>query len=157
MDLASTSGQDDDDWELCNNDGFVFKRKKRRIDSDAAAAEDEAALKQRRDRKMRTLLKLKDKYQKEIDGWENLSSTLRAMEERASRLRREQEQEREQTALLASSSPATDGTVSGGGSLVDELLLKVIGLYYCNLIAYRVIARKWENGKLGLRDCSNRS
>ncbi|KAF7819510.1 cryptic loci regulator [Senna tora] len=136
MDSATPSGQDDE-WELCNDDGFVFKRKKRRLDPDAAAQaaalqlsssldlDHEAALKQRRERKRRNLLKLRDKYQREINLWEYLSNTLRTMEERASQLRREQEQAREQTAMLASSSQTTEGTVSVGGSVVDELLLQV--------------------------------
>ncbi|XP_028772366.1 uncharacterized protein LOC114729523 [Neltuma alba] len=134
MDLATPSGEDDG-WELCNDDGFVYKRKKRRLDPDDAAAAAQvsftpdgdhlATLQQRRERKRRTLLKLKDKYQREIEQWDLLSSTLRAMEERASRVRQEQEEAREQNAPLASPSPTTEGKVSVGGSLVDELLLQV--------------------------------
>ncbi|KAI9072132.1 hypothetical protein K1719_042449 [Acacia pycnantha] len=132
MDSATPSG-DDDDWELCNDDGFVYKRKKRRLDPDAAAAQVSsstdvdhlAALQQRRERKRRTLLKLKDKYQREIEQWDLLSSTLREMEERASRVRQEQEEAREQTAPLASPSSTSKGKDSVGGSLVDELLLQV--------------------------------
>lgn len=152
MDLVTPFGEDDE-WELCNDDGFVYKRKKRRLDPDAAAARlssavdvaQEAAMKQRRERKRRTLLKLKDKYQREIDQWEYLSSTLRAMEERACRLRREQEQARERTAPLASPSPTTKGTVSVGGSLVDELLLQVTRHSFTLCVCNCSLNGLWEN------------
>lgn len=133
MDSATPSGEDDD-WELCNDDGFVYKRKKRRLDPDAAAVahvssatdvDHLAALQQRRERKKRTLLKLKDQYQRELEQWDLLSSTLRAMEERTSRFRQEHERVPEQTAPLVSHSPTTKGKASVGGSLVDELLLQV--------------------------------
>ncbi|XP_010251046.1 PREDICTED: uncharacterized protein LOC104593068 [Nelumbo nucifera] len=76
----------EEEWELCNDDGFVYKRKKRRQDSIAAAAPPVPASdpvvekRQRRERKKRTLMKLRDQYQKEIDHWERLSNMLQEME-----------------------------------------------------------------------------
>ncbi|KAI4350622.1 hypothetical protein L6164_005064 [Bauhinia variegata] len=132
MDLETTF-RDDEEWELCNDDGFVYKRKKRCLDSTSVAqlssstdaGLEEAAEKQRRERKRKTLIKLKDKYQREIDQWDSLSNTLRAMEERARQLQREQQEARKQAASLASPSTTTKETDSGGVSLVDELLLQV--------------------------------
>lgn len=136
MDFATTTtsreeGEEerDDEWELRNDDGFVYKLKKRRLnpsvsqrppstDADEAA---EAELR-RRERKKRTLLKLKAKYQGEILQWDTLSNSLRAMQERALQLQRE----RERTPSLSSPSETVKGVDSVGGSLLDELLLQVI-------------------------------
>ncbi|CAN6702789.1 unnamed protein product [Malus baccata var. baccata] len=138
---------DAQEWEVCNDDGFVFKRRKRRrVDPDAdesvpappsssAADLQEDPQKLRRERRRKFLLKLRDKHQAEIDQWELLSSTLRAMEERARQLQRQREEEeqhrieereREDTASLDRSGVLEiQGTESGCGSLVDELLLQV--------------------------------
>lgn len=130
---------EDDDWELCDDDGFVFKRKRRLPNphpSPAADVDNSAALLQRRDRKRRTLLKLKDKYQREIQQWDLLSNDLRQMEARANQLRKEQEEarEREHASPLASSpSPFTKGKASAVGSLLDELTLHVI-YSFCDII-----------------------
>ncbi|KAI4348217.1 hypothetical protein L6164_008966 [Bauhinia variegata] len=132
MDLDTTSW-DDEEWELCNDDGFVYKRKKRRLDPASVAqissttdvGQEEAAEKQRRERKRKTLIKLRAKYQREIDQWDSLSNALRAMEERAHQLQREQQEAQKQAVSLASPSTTTRETDSGGVSLVDELLLQV--------------------------------
>ncbi|XP_068334355.1 uncharacterized protein [Pyrus communis] len=133
---------DAQEWEVCNDDGFVFKRRKRRrVDADAdesvpappsSASADlqEDPQKLRRERRRKFLLKLRAKYQAEIDQWELLSSTLRAMEERAQQREEEQhrmeEREREDTASLDGSGVLEiQGTESCCGSLVDELLLQV--------------------------------
>ncbi|XP_008230513.1 PREDICTED: uncharacterized protein LOC103329779 [Prunus mume] len=140
---GAAAWEDDEDWELVNEDGFVFKRrKKRRVDPSAdsslrappsASAADlqEDAEKLRRERKKKSLLKLKTQYQVEIDQWELLSSTLRAVEERTCHLQEQQqqhrlnEQEREQTASLPGSGPSElQGSESVCGSVVDELLLQ---------------------------------
>jgi hypothetical protein len=145
MDSATTSRDADEEWELYNDDGFVYKRKKRRLDPAAAAAaaaaqtnvDLQAEERSRRERKRRTLLKLKAQYQREIDQWELLSNMLRSMEEKAlvsqgqSQNRQLEQRERrgqEQTASFVD------------GSLVDELLLQVTGfmffvrLYACELL-----------------------
>ncbi|BBH00462.1 hypothetical protein Prudu_010450 [Prunus dulcis] len=140
---GAAAWEDDEDWELVNEDGFVFKRrKKRRVDpsadsslraplSTSAADLQEDAEKLRRERKKKSLLKLKTQYQAEIDQWELFSSTLRAVEERTCHLQEQQqqhrlnEQEREKTASLAGSGPSElQGSESVCGSVVDELLLQ---------------------------------
>ncbi|KAM1075792.1 hypothetical protein PS2_023127 [Malus domestica] len=138
---------DAQEWEVCNDDGFVFKRRKRRrVDPDAgssapappsssAADLREDPEKLRRERRRKFLLKLRDKYQAEIDQWELLSSTLRTMEERARQLQRQREEaqqqrteEEERQKTASSDGPSAleiQGSESGCGSLVDELLLQV--------------------------------
>ncbi|KAK7260658.1 hypothetical protein RIF29_26897 [Crotalaria pallida] len=133
---AATTTSHDDDWELRNDDGFVYKLKKRRIDpsesqpppsTDAGAAAEEYAGARRRERKKRTLLKLKAKYESEIRQWDNLSNRLRAMQDRAAQLQREREREQEQTPEVASSSSSEMVTAvdSVGGTVLDELLSQV--------------------------------
>lgn len=84
----------DEEWELCNDDGFIYKRRKRvgeetiageasnPPDPELDPAEEE---RNRRKRKMKILLKLKRKYQKEIDHWEILSNNLCAMQEKSNK------------------------------------------------------------------------
>ncbi|OIW09386.1 hypothetical protein TanjilG_20983 [Lupinus angustifolius] len=135
MDSAATTSHYEDQWELRNDDGFVYKLKKRRIDPSAsqppppstdaggaAAAEEEAVLR-RRERKKRNLLKLKAKYESEILQWDNLSNSLCAMEERAIEL----QQEREVMHSLASSSEVEKAVDRVGETLLDELLSQVEG------------------------------
>ncbi|CAL0323242.1 unnamed protein product [Lupinus luteus] len=134
MDSSTTTSLHHHHWELRNDDGFVYKLKKRRIDpsaaqpppstdaAEAAAAEKDAEVR-RRERKQRTLLKLKVKYESEIIQWDNLSNTLHAMQERAVQI--QQEREREVTPSLASSSEPAKDVDSVGGSLLDELITQV--------------------------------
>lgn len=128
MDTVATSLADDEEWELYNDDGFVYKRKKRRLNPDEAALaavaarspsmDPETEERNRRERKRKTLLRLKERYQREIDRWELLSNTLRAMEERA-----RQRQEHEETPSFGDLPLSSPEIVNG--SLVDELLLQV--------------------------------
>ncbi|KAG6720077.1 hypothetical protein I3842_03G040500 [Carya illinoinensis] len=134
---SATTSCEADEWELYNDDGFVYKRKKRRLDPAAAAqtpsnTDPEAEERNRRERKRATLLKLKARYQSEIDRWELLSDALRAMEEKyrhsqsQSSVRQQQLSEREEkepTASFSASSLHLPEFVNG--SLVDELLLQV--------------------------------
>ncbi|KAE9588924.1 hypothetical protein Lal_00012525 [Lupinus albus] len=132
MDSSTTTSLLDNHWELRNDDGFVYKLKKRRIDpsasqplpptdaGDDAAAEKDAELR-RRERKKRTLLKLKMKYENEILQWENLSNSLHAMQERAVQI----QQEREVMPSLASSSEPVKDVDSIGRFFLDELLMQV--------------------------------
>ncbi|XP_073296073.1 uncharacterized protein [Primulina huaijiensis] len=76
-----------DDWELINDDGFVYKRKKQRIQDSRATLCDanqppnlEASRKNLRERKRKVLLRLREKYQREIRQWERFSNTLTEME-----------------------------------------------------------------------------
>lgn len=71
-----------DEWELINDDGFVYKRKKRpRLDitatSSAPPPDPLVEDKNRKIRRRNALLKLKDRYQAELFRWELLSNTLR--------------------------------------------------------------------------------
>ncbi|KAK9061702.1 hypothetical protein SSX86_018885 [Deinandra increscens subsp. villosa] len=115
------------DWELVNDDGFIYWRLKRpRLDSTAPAAvpppDLAAEAKARRERKKNVLLKLKAKYQQEILHWELLSNTLKAL------------QDRTQNQPPSASLPESDQTVSvaqesSSGSthqqLTDTLLAQV--------------------------------
>ncbi|KAJ9564202.1 hypothetical protein OSB04_000168 [Centaurea solstitialis] len=76
---------DDQDWELINDDGFVYKRLKRlRLHPSTSAAPPDPAIEElnRNKRRKKTLSKLKSKYQKEIHHWELLSNTLKALQNR---------------------------------------------------------------------------
>ncbi|VVB04227.1 unnamed protein product [Arabis nemorensis] len=90
-----------EDWELCNDDGFVYKRRKRYDISGAGETskppdpELDPAVEERnrRMRKKRILLKLKRKYQREIEQWEILSNSLNAMQEKSDRFQTPQRKE----------------------------------------------------------------
>ncbi|KAI3748100.1 hypothetical protein L6452_10970 [Arctium lappa] len=77
----------EEEWELINDDGFVYKRLKRpRLDPTTAAPaprpDPAAEAKAYRERKKTVLLKLKSKYQQEIHHWEHLSNTFKALQDR---------------------------------------------------------------------------
>ncbi|XP_076925642.1 uncharacterized protein LOC143588552 [Bidens hawaiensis] len=73
----------DQDWELVNDDGFIYRRPKRiRPEFTDPPPDPEPESKTRAERKKGLLLKLKTKYQQEIGHWELLSNTLRALNER---------------------------------------------------------------------------
>ena len=112
--------EDDHQWELCNDDGFVFKRKRRRIDPPPPDEEDETAADNlRRERKKKTLLKLRSKYEKEILHWESLSNTLRALQQRTTLHSNHQQQQQPQRLNQAQSLPSTSSP------LLRDLLLQV--------------------------------
>lgn len=155
--LGMATSDWEDDWELCNDDGFVYKRKKRRLDAlpvapapplpDPQAEEDH-----RRERKKRALIKIKEKYQREIDHWEHLSNTLRAMEETAHQQQRRQQHEQASLSLPLADSPSSEFVCR---TLVDELLLQVVldGVGVCFLFWVSV----WllRNGQKEMKlDCS---
>ncbi|XP_074377929.1 uncharacterized protein LOC141719448 [Apium graveolens] len=80
--LESGFKREEDEGELINDDGFVYKRNKRpRLDITAAtSAPPPDPLVEDNNRKIRrrnALLKLKEKYQAELSRWELLSNTLR--------------------------------------------------------------------------------
>ncbi|KAM7280796.1 hypothetical protein ACFE04_007930 [Oxalis oulophora] len=77
-----------------------------------------------RERRRKTLLKLKKQYQDEIDQWELLSNSLCAMQQKHKSL---QSQSQLQNPLLESTQNAPDlvqRSEDASGSLVDELLLQ---------------------------------
>lgn len=113
---------EDDEWELCYDDGFVYKRRKRRrLNSpEPSTAPDQNALeKLRKERKKTTLLKLKSKYEKEIVQWQHLSNTLSALQLSSSNQLNEQQQQQNQNLSI----PSTSG--SAESSLLDDLLSQV--------------------------------
>ncbi|GAB4848062.1 hypothetical protein Ancab_002724 [Ancistrocladus abbreviatus] len=134
---------DSDDWELINDDGFVYKRKKRRLNDPSSLArppdpapDPEAEEKCRRERKRRALLKLREKYEKEIALWEHLSNNLCAAERSAKEKKEQQLQGRQNSEKQegkqlqceeqeASSSSLVPAEGNSSGSLIDKLLLQV--------------------------------
>ncbi|XP_047973247.1 uncharacterized protein LOC125215755 isoform X2 [Salvia hispanica] len=83
--MATEASYDNpDDWELINDDGFVYKRKKRPRLEPIVAAPPASEQNHRLLRQKRALLKLRDRYLEEISRWELLSNTLTAMEQNAS-------------------------------------------------------------------------
>ncbi|EOA25560.1 hypothetical protein CARUB_v10018904mg [Capsella rubella] len=100
----SASGiEEDEEWELFNDDGFVYKRHKRSRISDAAEETSKppdpeldpvVEERNRKIRKKRILVKLKRKYRSEIDQWEILSNSLNAIKEKADRFQTTQREER---------------------------------------------------------------
>lgn len=118
---------EDDEWELCYDDGFVYKRRKRRrLNSpEPSTAPDQNALeKLRKERKKTTLLKLKSKYEKEIVQWQHLSNTLSALQLSSSNQLNEQQQQQNQNLSI----PSTSG--SAESSLLDDLLSQVTSPFF---------------------------
>ncbi|GLJ14062.1 hypothetical protein SUGI_0225020 [Cryptomeria japonica] len=74
----------EDEWDVVNDDGFVYKKRKRKdvsaspipIKTTTSKHNDEQYIKQRRQTKKAALLNLKEKYEKEIRHWESLSQQL---------------------------------------------------------------------------------
>ncbi|XP_038904940.1 uncharacterized protein LOC120091144 [Benincasa hispida] len=134
---VATVSLEEDDWELCNDDGFVYKRKRRRLDpaeavaarsSVAQAVDLEAEENRRREGRRKTLLKVRAKYQREMEQWEVLSGNLREMEERTRKLQEQYRRDGEEgTASLLEASSLTvvrEKEVSCA-SMVDDLLSQV--------------------------------
>ncbi|KAL4309617.1 hypothetical protein GQ457_01G039390 [Hibiscus cannabinus] len=127
---SSSQTAADDDWELCNDDGFIYKRRKRRhllTEPAPVPADPEEEETRRREWKRKNLLRVKEKYRKEIEEWEILSGTLKAMQDKAlgfqiqqqGRMKSREAEETQRTAAASSGSGKTD---NASGSLVDELL-----------------------------------
>lgn len=129
--MAAEAGYENpDEWELINDDGFVYKRKKRpRLEPTAAAPPQDPALerKHRRERKKRALLKLRERYLEEISQWELLSNTLREKEQNAEAQSLERQELYPTTSFDGPSSSeehsASDSTCR---RLVDNLLSQVL-------------------------------
>lgn len=120
-----------DDWELINDEGFVYKRKRRPFVEPTAAApappDPAVERKHRRERKKRALLKLRDRYLKEISQWELLSNTLKEMEQNAHTQVLERQELHPTTSLDgASTSEQHLASDSTRRRLVDDLLAQVL-------------------------------
>ncbi|CAI9111137.1 OLC1v1011279C1 [Oldenlandia corymbosa var. corymbosa] len=120
----------DEEWELVNDDGFVYKRKKRpRLESTADVASASAPPppdpaveeKNRRQRKKMALLKLREKYQQEILQWEQLSNRLNEVQQKSPILQKHKSAESNEVSASSSPQPETLPG-SSGRQLVDELL-----------------------------------
>ncbi|XP_043707412.1 uncharacterized protein LOC122656813 [Telopea speciosissima] len=118
----ASAAWEDEDWELCNDDGFVYKRKRRRQDLSTAppAMDPEAEQRQLKERKKKALLKLKDQYQREIDQWEHMSQTLQAMENRT----QPQPSSSPPPPPASSSMESAPKSDSSFRQLIDDLLLQ---------------------------------
>ncbi|KAF8408158.1 hypothetical protein HHK36_007300 [Tetracentron sinense] len=111
---------------------FVYKRKKRRQDSTALATpsalppDPEAEERQRREQKKRTLMNLRDQYQKEIHHWEFLSNTLREIQEKTHQ--QQQEQQQHPSSLSSTKLPLLQLQTPDSfcRPLFDELLLQYL-------------------------------
>ncbi|KAL3813827.1 hypothetical protein ACJIZ3_015095 [Penstemon smallii] len=132
MAASAADYENPDEWELVNDDGFVYKRKKRFLDltatSSSAPPPPDPALerKHRRERKKRALLKLRDKYLKEISQWELLSNTLKEMEHNAQAQQLERQEPYPTTSFGGpSSSEENSSSNSTCRKLVDDLLSQV--------------------------------
>ncbi|KAF8058812.1 hypothetical protein N665_1241s0006 [Sinapis alba] len=120
-----------EDWELCNDDGFVYKRDKRSRISDPGETSNpvdpelDPAVEERnrRIRKKRTLVKLKRKYQREIEQWGVLSNSFNAMQEKAAgRLFLQTTTQGEEDRLNANEATSFPDSRDGSASILDELL-----------------------------------
>ncbi|CAK9180424.1 unnamed protein product [Ilex paraguariensis] len=129
MDTADWT--EDDEWELINDDGFVYKRKKRRFDPTAASAsastapDPAAEEKNRRERKKMALIRIKMRYQKEIDQWEHLSNTLKTMQELTRNQQQRQEIETSIDPSMSSPLLPAQSSDSTNRRIVDDLLIQV--------------------------------
>uniref|UniRef100_A0A7N0T5H8 Uncharacterized protein n=1 Tax=Kalanchoe fedtschenkoi TaxID=63787 RepID=A0A7N0T5H8_KALFE len=116
---AVVDWDDDDDTELCHeDDGFVYRRKRRRGSGEQPSASVPAQPDLERDRtrwRRNKLLKLKDRYRKEIHRWELISNSLRAMEDKTTQVAEEY--------VEATAAHLVD-TLDSAAGLIDELLVK---------------------------------
>lgn len=134
---AEVNWEDDNDWELINDDGFVYKRKRLRLDTTSipeqppvnSAAEDK---KNHLEWKKKALLKLKERYQREIYQWEHLSNTLNHMTQKNPRQINDLTQSTDQ--FIAPQVPLPESAVSNTRQLVDRLLSQVIPFAYSLLL-----------------------
>ncbi|KAL1553352.1 hypothetical protein AAHA92_14041 [Salvia divinorum] len=125
--MASEASYDNpDDWELINDDGFVYKRKKRPRLEPTVAAPPASERDHRLLRRKRTLLKLRDRYLEEICRWELLSNTLTAMEQNATSQSMERHELHPSTSSDGTSSSSEPSAAdSYRRRLVDDLLSQV--------------------------------
>ncbi|KAE8735702.1 RHO guanyl-nucleotide exchange factor 11 [Hibiscus syriacus] len=132
MDPLSSSQTAADEWDLCNDDGFIYKRQKRRLVLNEPApvpADPKEEETRKREWKRKNLLRVKEKYKKEIEEWEILSETLKEMQDKAlgfqiqqqERMKLRETEEKQRTA----SSSGSEKKDNASASLVDELLSQV--------------------------------
>lgn len=126
----------DEDWELCNEDGFVYKRIRRISDPGETTSnpvdpglDPAAEERNRRKRQKRTLVKLRSKYQREIQQWEILSNSFDAMREKAAGgFQTTSQQEGDDDRLNANEATSSHG--SSASVFLDELLSMVVVRFF---------------------------
>ncbi|KAL1531600.1 hypothetical protein AAHA92_31723 [Salvia divinorum] len=135
MASEAAAHENPDDWELINDDGFVYRRKKRpRLETAAPPPPDpEAERKHRLERRRRALLKLRERYMEEISRWELLSNTLTAMEQSATA----------QSVELPTTS--SDGASSSGEFSADSSRRRLVGDLLAQVEAQEAIIRDVSN------------
>ncbi|XP_041997204.1 uncharacterized protein LOC121747263 isoform X1 [Salvia splendens] len=125
--MATEASYDNpDDWELINDNGFVFKRKKHPRLEPTVAAPPASEQNHRLLRRKRALLKLRERYLEEISRWELLSNTMTAMEQNASTQSMERHELHPSTSSDGASSSSEPSVAdSNRRRLVDDLLSQV--------------------------------
>ncbi|KAH0462064.1 hypothetical protein IEQ34_009639 [Dendrobium chrysotoxum] len=79
MDRPIRPDGDDADWEVCEDNGFVYKRRRRHLSLLVARLPADSAEELRRNnraRKKRCLSFIRHRYQREVEQWEDLSASL---------------------------------------------------------------------------------
>ena len=124
MESTTPPPLEDDEWEVCSDGDFIYKRRKRHALDPPPHGQPEPDPPAAASRKRKALLKLRDRYRKEIDHWEYLSNALLALEETTRQLRLQRGQA---TPSLYESSPSVVAPAMdyADGSIVDDLLLQV--------------------------------
>ncbi|XP_057542810.1 uncharacterized protein LOC130821162 [Amaranthus tricolor] len=135
MAFSSTStapNWDSNEWEVVNDDGFVYKHKKRRIDPTSIARapdpqiDPSLEINKKRKRRRADLRKIIQKYQTEIDRWVNLSNTLKLIEENAKSVVVEiDSQDSGRGKLKESAKSKVVSLQNHSDTLIDDYLLQV--------------------------------
>lgn len=136
--------REDEEWELCNDDGFVFKREKRSRISDPGETSNPAnpeldpaaEERNRRMRKKRTLAKLRSKYRSEIQQWEALSNRFNAALFRTTL----GEEER----LNANEAASFHDGSSSASVFIDEHLSMVISVFFSLPIRLKTVSLRFK-------------
>ncbi|KAL9275449.1 hypothetical protein AKJ16_DCAP13231 [Drosera capensis] len=122
--MPTTSSSDE--WVLIKDDDLVYKRRKRHHPTRPCpinpAPDLEAEERERRERKRKALVKLRDKYRREIGIWDELVKRMGEAEKRA----REEEEKTENQDQMQKRVEGGVGVVGREyGELIDGILVKV--------------------------------
>ncbi|KAK8670135.1 hypothetical protein V6N13_104896 [Hibiscus sabdariffa] len=94
---SQTAMANDDGWELCNDDNFTYKRRKHRRFLTAqppVPVDPEEEEIRRRGWKRKNLIRVKEKYKKEMEDWEIMLEALNTMQDKAIEFQIQQEERR---------------------------------------------------------------
>lgn len=143
----NTLAADDDEWELCNDDGFVYKRRRKRCRpaadppplSNGPSEEDMGE--RRLQRRKRTLLKLREECRSEIQQWEGFAGDLQQM-----KLSQQQSSSPDSPLLRISDVPMSGGVDE---AVVDRLLSQVSPSFIAVIkLSSFLLSRVWVLGLL---------